>query len=152
MISNRIMLNNITSLRNAASKIKILNPSADVLPVKGVQAEKKFAKVNLEAGKTYSWCACGLSKTQPFCDGTHKNEGFTLNRPVRFEVEKSGEYFLCNCKQTEKRPICDGTHKNIKFVPKEVNATRFALFSNSPVYDGVARDLGYKQKKGGFQN
>jgi CDGSH-type Zn-finger protein len=21
----------------------------------------------------YSWCACGRSKNQPFCDGTHKS-------------------------------------------------------------------------------
>ena len=29
-------------------------------------------KVELEAGKTYFWCACGQSKSQPFCDGSHK--------------------------------------------------------------------------------
>jgi CDGSH-type Zn-finger protein len=28
--------------------------------------------VDVEAGKAYWWCACGQSKTQPFCDGTHK--------------------------------------------------------------------------------
>ena len=28
--------------------------------------------VDVVAGKTYWWCACGQSKTQPFCDGTHK--------------------------------------------------------------------------------
>ena len=22
----------------------------------------------VEAGKTYRWCSCGASKTQPFCD------------------------------------------------------------------------------------
>ena len=27
--------------------------------------------LELEAG-TYYWCACGKSKNQPFCDGTHK--------------------------------------------------------------------------------
>lgn len=24
-------------------------------------------------GKKYGWCLCGKSKTQPMCDGTHKN-------------------------------------------------------------------------------
>jgi len=24
--------------------------------------------------KTYSWCLCGKSKSQPLCDGMHKNE------------------------------------------------------------------------------
>nr|WP_240538596.1 CDGSH iron-sulfur domain-containing protein [Rhodoferax sp. PAMC 29310] len=26
----------------------------------------------MEQGKDYYWCACGLSKSQPFCDGSHK--------------------------------------------------------------------------------
>ena len=29
-------------------------------------AAKQPAAVQLEAGKTYAWCACGLSKNQPF--------------------------------------------------------------------------------------
>ena len=28
--------------------------------------------VEVEAGKTYFWCACGRSANQPFCDGSHK--------------------------------------------------------------------------------
>ncbi|KIH66628.1 hypothetical protein ANCDUO_03042 [Ancylostoma duodenale] len=67
-------------------------------------------------------------------------------------VERTGEYNLCNCKQTETRPICDGTHKQVSGAPKDLHATRFAAFGdNSPVYDGVARSLGYKPKNGGFQ-
>ncbi len=27
--------------------------------------------IEVEAGKSYWWCACGLSKHQPFCDGSH---------------------------------------------------------------------------------
>ncbi|MEH6635383.1 MAG: CDGSH iron-sulfur domain-containing protein, partial [Halioglobus sp.] len=27
--------------------------------------------VDVEAGKAYFWCACGLSASQPFCDGSH---------------------------------------------------------------------------------
>ena len=26
----------------------------------------------VKAGQTYAWCACGQSKNQPFCDGSHK--------------------------------------------------------------------------------
>ncbi|KAK5975462.1 DNA-directed RNA polymerase subunit, partial [Trichostrongylus colubriformis] len=108
--------------------------------------------VALETGKTYTWCSCGLSKTEPFCDGTHKLDGITNVRPVRFQVEKSGEYYMCNCKQTSTRPICDGNHKEVSAAPRDFNATRFVMFGdNSPVYDGVARKLGYKPKNGGFQ-
>ena len=27
--------------------------------------------------KKYAWCACGLSATQPFCDGSHKGSEFS---------------------------------------------------------------------------
>jgi CDGSH-type Zn-finger protein len=30
---------------------------------------KEPKMVELEAGKDYFWCACGRSKSQPFCDG-----------------------------------------------------------------------------------
>ena len=35
---------------------------------------KKFSpiEVTLEANRQYYWCSCGLSKSQPFCDGSHK--------------------------------------------------------------------------------
>ena len=33
--------------------------------------------VDVTAGKAYWWCSCGLSKKQPFCDGSHKNAGFS---------------------------------------------------------------------------
>ena len=35
--------------------------------------------VEVESGKDYYWCACGLSKNQPFCDGSHKKIGFVSN-------------------------------------------------------------------------
>ncbi|GAB0087870.1 CDGSH iron-sulfur domain-containing protein 3, mitochondrial [Sergentomyia squamirostris] len=78
----------------------------------GVIYDKKPFKVELDHTKLYSWCLCGKSKSQPFCDGTHKNVFLKIKiRPVRFQVEKSGTYWLCNCKQTKMRPFCDGTHK-----------------------------------------
>jgi len=33
--------------------------------------------VKLEVGKEYYYCACGLSKNQPFCDGSHTGTSFT---------------------------------------------------------------------------
>ena len=42
--------------------------------------------VNVEAGKSYWWCACGRSKKQPFCDGSHKGTAFS---PVEFKADKS---------------------------------------------------------------
>ena len=36
-----------------------------------VIAQKGPFKVEVEAGKTYWWCACGRSAKQPFCVGSH---------------------------------------------------------------------------------
>jgi CDGSH iron-sulfur domain-containing protein 3 len=73
-------------------------------------AQKAPFDVEVEAGKTYWWCACGESKRQPFCDGSHKNTTFV---PVRFECAQSGTVWFCGCKHSRKQPLCDGSHSSI---------------------------------------
>ena len=75
-----------------------------------IPAQKAPYKAALEAGKEYWWCACGRSKTQPFCDGSHKAVGLA---PMRFKAEKSGDAWLCGCKASAGKPFCDGTHKKL---------------------------------------
>lgn len=66
----------------------------------------------LELGKSYLWCSCGLSKTQPFCDQSHRGTDF---RPVRYVAQQAAEEVLfCGCKQTLEPPFCDGAHNNLK--------------------------------------
>ncbi|GIY16300.1 CDGSH iron-sulfur domain-containing protein 3, mitochondrial [Caerostris extrusa] len=84
--------------------------------VKGVIAKKIPSFVKLQKDKMYSWCSCGLSKKQPFCDGSHKNDPQKL-QPLRFKVEKDGIVLLCRCKQTNNRPYCDLTHVKT-FIPE----------------------------------
>ena len=67
-------------------------------------------KVELEEGKTYFFCTCGLSGSQPFCDGSH---GKTEFRPESFVAEKTGPAFLCRCKRTGDVPFCDGSHAGL---------------------------------------
>ncbi len=74
---------------------------------KGNIAAKLPIVVEVEAGKTYFWCACGDSKRQPFCDGSHKGTEF---EPVKFTAEETERSFLCACKQTNNPPFCDSTH------------------------------------------
>jgi len=73
-------------------------------------AAKKPAKVELEQGESYTWCRCGRSSNQPFCDGSHKGTGIT---PITFKAESSGDAWLCQCKATGDAPFCDGTHKKL---------------------------------------
>ena len=68
------------------------------------------AKVELEAGKKYAYCTCGLSETQPFCDGKHKGTDFV---PNVFEAEEAKTVYFCQCKKTGTAPYCDGTHKGL---------------------------------------
>lgn len=76
-----------------------------------VMAKKGPFAVNVEEGKTYWWCACGRSKSQPFCDGSHKETAFL---PVEFVAEKTGMVAFCGCKRTGNKPRCDDTHFSIK--------------------------------------
>ncbi|KAG7492949.1 hypothetical protein MATL_G00021110 [Megalops atlanticus] len=73
-------------------------------------ASKQPFKVQLKAGKRYSWCACGHSKKQPFCDGTHKMLA-TKILPLRFVPDQDCTVWLCGCKHSGRAPYCDGTHK-----------------------------------------
>ena len=73
-------------------------------------AQKSPYKVELKEGVAVYWCACGQSKNQPFCDGSHQGTDFT---PVKYTPTKSGTHYLCGCKKTNKPPLCDGTHNNL---------------------------------------
>ncbi len=73
-------------------------------------ADRKPIAVQVKSGDEYYWCACGRSKNQPFCDGSHRGTEFT---PVAFTPDKSGETWLCMCKHTSNPPYCDGTHATL---------------------------------------
>ena len=73
-------------------------------------AQKAPYGVELEAGKSYYWCACGQSGRQPFCDGSHKTTEF---KPLVFSAKETGKAYLCGCKHTKNPPFCDGTHSKL---------------------------------------
>ena len=72
-----------------------------------VRASDGPLAVEVEEGKSYFWCSCGLSKSQPLCDGTHAGSGLG---PVKYEAAKSGTVHFCGCKATKGQPMCDGSH------------------------------------------
>jgi CDGSH-type Zn-finger protein len=74
-----------------------------------VIAQKAPYAIELDPG-TYWWCACGRSKKQPFCDGSHSGTGI---EPVRFETIIEHKVWLCGCKHSSDQPFCDGSHNKL---------------------------------------
>jgi len=86
--------------------------AADTCPARqAVIASRKPYYRELRAGQKIKWCACGLSKRQPFCDGvSHEGTGF---EPIEYVAQQAEEVLLCGCKQTKTGPFCDGEHSNL---------------------------------------
>ena len=75
-----------------------------------VITKKGSYKVEVEGGKDYAWCSCGLSKNQPFCDGSHSGTDFS---PIVWKAEENKSVWLCGCRHSKKGQFCDGTHKEL---------------------------------------
>ena len=73
-------------------------------------SQKAPYPVQVEAGKTYYWCSCGMSASQPLCDGSHKGSGFS---PTPYKAEKDGAVYFCGCKHSAKGAMCDGSHAKL---------------------------------------
>jgi CDGSH iron-sulfur domain-containing protein 3 len=52
---------------------------------------------------SYYWCACGRSKRQPYCDGSHRG----ACSPIKLEQGQAGPVRLCGCKESASKPYCD---------------------------------------------
>ena len=78
-------------------------------------AANQPVQISLEQGEHY-WCACGHSKSQPFCDGSHRGTGI---EPLAFTVDEAQEGYLCMCKHTRNPPFCDGSHNQLGDVQVE---------------------------------
>ena len=75
-----------------------------------IPAQKAPYPVDVVAGKTYFWCACGRSAKQPFCDGSHTAFGLA---PLQYTASETKMVWFCGCKATKSRLTCDGTHKTV---------------------------------------
>lgn len=72
--------------------------------------QKSPYAVEVEAGKSYYWCACGKSKNQPICDGAHQGSPFS---PVAYKADENKTVYFCGCKHSANQPFCDGAHSKL---------------------------------------
>lgn len=72
-------------------------------------AQKAPYKLDVQPG-TYWWCSCGKSAKQPFCDGSHKDTGFS---PMQTVITEAKTVYFCGCKHSAKAPFCDGAHNRL---------------------------------------
>jgi CDGSH-type Zn-finger protein len=70
--------------------------------------------VDVIAGTDYWWCACGRSRSQPFCDGSHGGTGL---QPLKFSATVSATVWFCGCKRAARAPLCDGSHNRLSLSP-----------------------------------
>ena len=77
---------------------------------KPIISKKGSYAIEVEKGKNYFWCQCGLSNKQPFCDSSHKGTSF---KSVKYEATEDKTIYFCGCKHTLKQPFCDGSHKKL---------------------------------------
>jgi CDGSH-type Zn-finger protein len=59
----------------------------------------------------YAWCACGRSRNQPFCDGSHQGTGLA---PIVQELTSAATIAWCGCKHSGNKPFCDGSHSRLR--------------------------------------
>ncbi len=78
----------------------------------------KSLRLLMEPGEYY-FCACGLSKNNPFCDGSHRaTETF---KPIPVKIRFKQEVKWCDCRRSKDLPFCDNEHRNLPgYVPKNI--------------------------------
>ena len=74
-----------------------------------IVCQKKPIVQQVEPG-SYWWCACGRSKEQPFCDGSHRGTGLS---PKQVDIDAACTVAWCMCKHSGDGARCDGTHNRL---------------------------------------
>ncbi|KAK3892641.1 hypothetical protein Pcinc_003530 [Petrolisthes cinctipes] len=84
---------------------------------KGKIYDKKPFRLTLQPGKQYLWCACGHSKTQPFCDGTHLMPQLRIRvKPILFRVCQETDVWMLRWNSFSISSNTTGLHLNTNYL------------------------------------
>jgi CDGSH-type Zn-finger protein len=86
---------------------KNIKPLMEYTMSKAIRAANAPFFTEVVAGKSYFWCACGKSKRQPLCDGSHNGTDFS---PIIYKATETKKVAFCGCKASASQPMCDGSH------------------------------------------
>ncbi len=89
--------------------------SQEKVPCIAKIAKPHLLRWKLEPNKTYLYCTCGYSNTQPFCDKTcDTSKDIKGWKPIEFKVTVEQTFWsLCGCKRSKSEPFCDGSHNTL---------------------------------------
>ncbi len=84
----------------------------ELIPNEGLPKMAKSEPVGIEVlpSKIYSWCSCGLTQEEPFCDNAHRNIAGLPFKSIKVSFDTPQVVWFCQCKRTKTPPFCDGTH------------------------------------------
>lgn len=73
-------------------------------------------KIAVEAGKKYSYCACGATQTHPLCDGSHKAyknaDGTSQMKSIPYFPEENKIVVFCGCRKSKDGIFCDSSQSS----------------------------------------
>ncbi len=93
---------------SGSAKAQVASPTDTSTVNAPAVARKAPYYVELARDQVVLWCRCGLSRKQPYCDGSH---AATDILPMRYAAGADAEEVLfCGCKRTATPPFCDGAH------------------------------------------
>jgi len=92
---------------------KIYSPWNKWFPYEPVPFSPRFGPYieKCEKDKTYWWCSCGESSTQPFCEAPEGCTNCTnqVFKPLPFVTPYDSTVWFCGSKHSPRKPLFDGT-------------------------------------------
>lgn len=68
-------------------------------------SKARYYTIEVQQGRRYLLCQCGLSHKKPFCDGSHAGSG---KLPYFYTPTETGPVNVCCCDETSTMRLCDG--------------------------------------------